>query len=402
MRRPLIALALLLAAFPAVAEGADVRVGDGFCKYGECSTRLAFEAADGERNDVRIRRGAEAGIVEVVDTGATLRPRAPGCMSVDPHTVECGDDDQIADVRVDLGDGSDRLDATGVVGHTRLTIRDGSGNDRVRSGAGPDTFLVGPGSNRLDGGGSSGNTLRFGRRSVHVRVDLAEGSVRIGGHAGVVRHFRDVRAGRADHAVVLGDRRPNLLTAGRSSLVDGRGGVDDVQALRGSVVRGGAGGDAVEVTAGGARAPARLECGAGRDVVSNVRIVDVVRADCERIGAQTGDGELQRLDPTPARGQPFARLAYSCLGSDDSEGCEVDVVVRLGSLRGPVLARQRIKHRTRRNLVVRQYGLRTTRRLARAAARRGGARVVVYYDERGVGDGTSHMGGLTTVLRAAR
>ncbi len=260
---------------------------------------VRYAAAPGETNHLDVRPGP-SGTVAFVDTGATISPQAPTCVSVSAHEARCADV-LVNAVSVSLGDRDDQL-TVDVAKPGRLA--GDAGNDTLTGGAGDESLLGGTGNDVLDGRGGADvmtgqdgiDAVSYAGRAAGVTVDLATlalgGDGQPGEHDTVASDVERVTGGNGSDTLT-GNAAGNLLDggpgndtldggAGNDSLVGGSG--DD--SLSGSagddVVDGGtgndrlAGGSGADVLLGGAGSDSlrgrdgavdQLDCGDDADVV---------------------------------------------------------------------------------------------------------------------------------------
>ena len=246
----------------------------------DASTGVTFTAAAGEANQLVVT-AADGTAITFSDAGATLTA-GTGCQVVSTHSAKC----PVAlgstpTLKIDLGDGDDSADLSGVVTTTclPLSLSAGAGDDRVTTGtttcaadqtvvnggAGQDaltagrsavTFngdagddvLTGSGSadvlnggaddDIVDGhagadvmdGGDGDDRLDYSSRKEPVTVDLAstepiQGAVDEDDQA---LNFEEAYGGAGDD-VLRGDSGANVLSGGDGDdLLDGRGGSDQL------------------------------------------------------------------------------------------------------------------------------------------------------------------------------
>jgi Ca2+-binding RTX toxin-like protein len=312
----LIAAACLLVA-TSVTHAATLSVRPELGKLGIA----VYEAARGERNDVRLSYDQSTYSVIVADPGAVIT--ASGlCASIDVHTASCRPL-WVPIIRLELGDGADRLTAAPgrgpgqPAGNNLLEIyaNGGEGDDdlaasnalsaRLNGGGGSDQLLGSASDDRLTDGDVTGTAGRdtidggpgtdhvsYGQRTASVAVDLAD--KRPDGEA----HERDVLlgiegvTGGAGEDRLAGDGGDNVLDGGPGrDLLIGRAG-DDVLGF--NVGRGAPydlAGEAALVRDHDppTRTPAyrdRVQCAEGRDVIWGRRASDFVAPACEVVVAQ--------------------------------------------------------------------------------------------------------------------
>jgi Ca2+-binding RTX toxin-like protein len=190
---------------------------------------VVYTAAPGEHNRLTLKVSISNRNVLFADAGATITP-GPGCAAEIGGTVECGIVQGIGLVRVDLGDESDRADATTQTpGSAQVNIAGRSGDDVIQA-HGPTRFEL--------SGGAGDDWLSGGQGP-----DVLDGGP---GH--------DTLIGRWGSDVLLGDSGPDLLLAGPGDGADR--------------LYGGSGNDHLDARTG-FPTPARVvSCGRGYDVAN--------------------------------------------------------------------------------------------------------------------------------------
>lgn len=312
MRLPLAALALVLLA-PGPAHAATVgysHVDGNKYTYTEDAVNVVGDAADD-----RLTAAIGPGGIDLEDATAPLALIGPAgpCAPVDEHRVHCAIEQVVGSLRLDGGDGADRLTVVRPPGWTATfaTLSGGAGDDALTGSAAVEDLDGGPGRDVVRGLGGD-DRLRattpddgdvidggegFDQLEIHgagLVVDLAAGA--IAGAGGTVA-LPGVEAVTIDPgSSAAGTEGADVLAGG--GLLDGRGGDDRItgwapnpQVLRGGDgddvidygshddVEGGPGDDVVEAQGLGGRAYA-IHCGAGEDVVVPYKN-DVAARDCE-------------------------------------------------------------------------------------------------------------------------
>ena len=189
---------------------------------------LVFDAPPGEANRVTVGEATD-GAFAVRDDGAPLVAGA-GC-STGPEGVLCPVEPGASRaVRVALGDGDDQLDVAltgadhlvsstidGAAGDDRLTarsgiveggegddvlaatlgasLRGGPGVDRLSGGPSNDVLDGGPGSDVLDGGGGAGDRVSYAGRVEPVVVDLAAATAGAEGEHDAIANLESAEGG---------------------------------------------------------------------------------------------------------------------------------------------------------------------------------------------------------------
>lgn len=345
------------------AQAARVKTIEECQKAANCEVILKVVAEPRERNFLSVRSDPDGAVV-VTDAASPLTPGS-GCQAIDAHTVTC-----MAGYtgRVDLGDGDDQLDAT--ASGMSLTVTAGAGTDQVMTGTGGDhvsldghdTAKTGRGKDKISAGTGTDIDAGAGRDLLYVpsdiarpRVDLAEG--RVFGDDGAtfrVQGVEDVDA-RSDDAVVRGDDHTNLLTAGAGSILDGRGGNDELY---------GSGTD-------------HLICGPGEHDYVGVDLPGLVSADCERVEADV-NAEFVGLRAQPGRGRAFTKAFFGCYAGDHGPVADLVIQARIGDLHGRLVAKRRVRVRCHPYIRQQRYGLRLSDLGEQLLDRRHRLRVVVY------------------------
>jgi hypothetical protein len=338
----LVAAALLL---PTTAKAAEVWVAQG---------ELSFSGTAGEKNDLTLEPAD--GYIDVSDPGVTINPGS-GCKEVvvvgipgSTRSYRCTG--ATAGVRIDLGDGDDRLSleastrvpvtARGGPGDDALSVGDepdylygDSGDDQLFAGGGADTviggegadYLVGDhspymvdghlyqpaqssdGNDLLDGGagddqidpgrgddrvrgGDGRDRIDYGGRdeAVELRLDRSATSGQAGERDELLDAFERSRTGQGEDSVLGGAGGEEIETGPGADRVDGGSGQD--------IVISGAGSDSIETADA---AEDRVDCGGGTDS-AHADAVDVVTG-CEALETPAA------VAPKPARPRIRARAS---------------------------------------------------------------------------------------------
>lgn len=177
----------------------------------DASAGLTFTAAAGEANQLVVT-AKDGGPVTFVDSGVTLIA-GTGCQSPSAHTVTC----PVAlgsapSLHIDLGDGDDSADLSGVVTSAclPLTLTAALGDDRV---AGPDSESCTAAQVQVSGG-SGHDALATGHAPATLNGDGGDDVLTGSGGA-------DVLNGGADDDILDGHAGPDVMDGG-----DGQDGVD--------------------------------------------------------------------------------------------------------------------------------------------------------------------------------
>jgi Ca2+-binding RTX toxin-like protein len=265
---------------------------------------LVLKASAGDENSVTLS-GEAPGKLSIYDAAAYTFP-TDRCDQLDPqYAIHC---DTPAAVRVELGDGDDRLvvdhtvpaglvvvglggdgrdELKAIDGQTKATFDGGAGNDRLRSEGGADVLRGGPGNDDLAGGGGAdvleggdGDDTLAGDVCGPAAADVLDGgagydTISDWGDCGPGSDRRPVtvtvngvaddgRPGEGDDvrdldvlqlfvpATVIGGDGPETIEIyapgdGAGSTIDGRGGSDSLRAGASSdTLHGGSGADRVE------------------------------------------------------------------------------------------------------------------------------------------------------------
>lgn len=253
MLRPtaLAALAALLAV-PFIAAAPAAQAASPTTVWIEDGT-LRIAAPRGQNNDLVIlpRTGPAGALVDVTDQANLLAAQFPCVTTNQGHGVTCKAD-LILGLRVDTGDGNDRISnglgvlglgtgraATILAGPGDDTVFDVHGNTRIDAGEGADTVTAGLGSDLVIGGPGI-DVMNYSDHSAAVTVKLDNV-----GTDGVNQEFDDIRsdvenlAGTFLSDVLIGSAANNTLYGGGGNdILRGEGGNDRLQ--------GGAGDDGVD------------------------------------------------------------------------------------------------------------------------------------------------------------
>jgi hypothetical protein len=406
MRRGLtLIVAMAAAGVPAgAASAASVRLVDDKGCHFRCATSPHFSAAADEVNDVTLEShdGAE-GDVDVIlrDAGSTLSA-GYGCRAVDSHTVDCNVPEGVAVAvpQIRLGDGDDRLDASGYASSTYgVEAYGGSGTDSIAGGPGNDYIHGGPDADVLDGADGV-DTAVFDEPEAGLRVELGTDDPQGAPSAqDRLRNVENVTAVKAVGVVLVGDAGPNELTGGPGSRLDGREGDDVLYPGPSGFAIGGAGNDVIEAEPrlipdkDGRPAARELECGPGKDLAEVTHLFDLVSEDCEFISPD-GTNRFSKLRARPARGAPFATLRYFC---GPGSKCPLALFARLGSPRGTIVMDRRVSipGDARDHF----YAYRLNKRGRTLLRERGRLRVIVYYREHYYPDSWEKSGFSMTLRR---
>jgi hypothetical protein len=289
-----VAAALLLAA-PASAHAATLT---------KTGTTLSYTAAAGRISDLTLSETSGTITVQA-GVGDTDPITSSGCTAVGP-AFECTG---ITSVRVDAGDGDDRVDAGGLT-TAHATLLGGAGDDVLDGGQADDTLDGGNGEDVLTGGagaddihgGDGIDKVIYAEAPVTVSLnDVADDGVP-GERDDVHSDVEDVDAdpGAGGTAMLTGDDAGNVLTVGSGSgkLVGGAGA---------DTLVGGPGDDQFIDTDGW---PDRIECGPGDDSVTADQL-DQVAADCEHVTVVRFIGGADDRPPTLAWSLPAPLSALS-------------------------------------------------------------------------------------------
>jgi hypothetical protein len=369
---------LVVLAVPAAAHGATVEGRP------EPIASLHYTAEPGEQNRLTLSNPPGSGFVlRVHDAGAVLQAEG-SCTSVDAHTVDCTGSGQggpraPGSGTVDLGDGDDTLDATGVdTFYSGITTNGGPGDDVLHGSDWTDTLVGGGGRDRLHGGDGI-NTLidgddpqapdedllagspegidrvSYAGRTRGVTVDLTKSSTRAGerGEGDVVRYVESAEGGDGADRLVGSPTSPielghELRGNGGDDVLIGRTPYRFSDNLKGGPgndrLVGGRGGDELS---GGAGVDT-FGCGRGVDVVHEPRPGELIPPDCGVLAWEVRFSDSLALWPHPltvSRRRLFFRAGCPTdreSGSSQSP-CPGSVSVR--TARGRLLARGRFPGR---------------------------------------------------------
>jgi hypothetical protein len=297
------------------ADAAVLGVGTTCDKYMSCSYVVTYTADPGERSDVRFVRRESS--LAVSDSGALIRAAA-GCTGGGSHLVTCVFTNPLSRIRVDLGDGADRVDASGLSNGTAATVDGGAGDDTLIGSAFDDTLTGGAGNDTIDGGAGT-DTLSFDERRAAVRVDLHAGSATAaGGERDTLANIENVRGGSGDD-VLIGDGGANELTGGGGNdELRGRGGADSLAGN--GLLDGGAGDDLIRVLDHG-----RAICGAGAgDLAAASGTASIVDDSCEGLRLPGVTVRLQLAEHDPA----LDAIAIPVLGLRPGDTLDARLTVR--------------------------------------------------------------------------
>jgi hypothetical protein len=272
------ALIALAATQPAQAATVEARP-EPFATH--VSPVVLVTAAAGERNQLVVTLSDAVRVADAapLEAGDGCRKEADGRVACDLTTpgqpyvfVDAGDQDD--EVRFDIGsrgmsiwlDGGDGNDLLIGGGMGENIFTGGNGDDRMVGGAGRNEFVEGAvanGSDRFEGRGRYGSTVRYDARRSGVRVEL-DGKANDGepGEDDFISPSLGVYGGRGPD-VLIGNERSNALVGGpRPDVLRGRGGNDALHG--GTTLWGPVGSD--ERLYGGAGAD-RITGGAGNDLL---------------------------------------------------------------------------------------------------------------------------------------
>jgi Ca2+-binding RTX toxin-like protein len=245
-------------------------------------TWWVFQAAPGERNDIRVAYTGDGGYL-ITDKAAL----PTGCPAVSPNTVHCTG---AAGLNVYAGDGDDIVHgapyANGGPGDDRLiggNAWGGTGDDVLIGTRDEDVLNGGPGRDRISGlggddelsngevtdGGAGKDTLKFPGAKHGVTVDVSH-----------LHRIENVDGTRYDDVLIGDDHANTLESYGGHDRIEGRGGNDTITGV--GVLRGGPGDDFVTPFN-----RSEIDCGPGRDSVDASQDSNPVLTGCERA---SGDG----------------------------------------------------------------------------------------------------------------
>jgi hypothetical protein len=374
---------------------------------------VRYDAATGEENRLTATINGEELVLQ--DPGAEIEVRGE-CTSTGPHRAVCSSsDDDLSDIRVNLGDRSDQFGIETDV-HTGIRVSGDAGDDvlqggvssdSLHGGAGNDVVDGGPGSDTVNGGGGrdelrggepggqsdydfihdgerdgsaasdtivvqGGGQLDYGSRRKRVTVDLAAG---VAGAPGERDTFTGISAviGGAGPDVMLGTARFDFFRGGPGAdRLEGRGSRDLLYGQGGpDRVFGGGGDDVMSDNSDNARDI--QSCGSGEDWVQVSDKRDLLRPSCEDgswLRSRRADESRVTAQPAISRRRVVFRLTCA-----DSDGCLGRITLKAAGRRlalgrgGFDIERRRNRHRVvvRLNARGREY------------VRRGGhVRVVIF------------------------
>ena len=304
--------ALAFTVGPATAQAATVQVIEP--KEPHSGPYVEFKATPGEVN--RVTAVKAPGGLRITDRGATLVP-GHGCTAVASDEVVC--ETRILDA--ELGDGDDTLSAPAVAvrggeGDDTLTgdgsLAGGPGDDELRGGARRDSLDGGGGSDSLHGGagpdylsdgdnpengigpdlidgGPGTDTAAVQMRTTPVAVDLERaGGQGVEGEGDTFAGIENVSADAAGSRLYGDDGANRLGAYGGSNVIDGRGGNDSLDGssdTRDTLI-GGRGDDSLILGFDpySATSTDSISCGPGRDIVRSPVPLQLVPANCEKVG----------------------------------------------------------------------------------------------------------------------
>jgi hypothetical protein len=270
---------------PALAALAVLPAAAGAATIGYEGDALVLRAAPGEANDITLS-GEDAPRLSISD-GTTYTFPADRCEQSDPqYAIRC-DLPASATVRLELGDGDDRLVVNHTVPKGLVVVADGgAGRDDLKAidDAARNTFSGGDGDDvlRSEGGGDTlrggaGNDQLLGNGGADV-LEGGDGSDKLTGDA-CGTPAADVLDGGAGYDTLTdwgdcgpgSDRRPVTVTVdgvaddGRPGEGDDVRDLDHLQLYVPATVIGGDGAEAVEVWAPGDTGSSRIEGRGGAD-----------------------------------------------------------------------------------------------------------------------------------------
>lgn len=279
---------LWLTSLLTISLAAPAQAGTLTFEQARADTWWRFQAAPGERNDIRAE--INGGGVLITDKAAL----PTGCPAVGQNTVRCTG---ATDLAVYAGDGDDTvvgaLYANGGPGDDRLvggSAWGGSGDDVLIGGRYEDSLNGGPGRDRVSGrggdddlsngevmdGGPGRDALRFPGAKHGVTVDVSR-----------LHSIENVHGTRYDD-VLLGDGHANTLESyGGHDRIEGRGGNDILTGT--GLFRAGPGDDYVTPLG-----RSEVDCGPGRDGVDASGGANPALTGCERA---FGDGYRVVIGP---------------------------------------------------------------------------------------------------------
>jgi hypothetical protein len=386
----LVTIALLGLAAPAGAATVSAAVDPGGCLKAMCVPpvrTIAFAAEPGERNTVRVTR--DGTLFRFRDEGAGLRAGA-ACSAVDAHEVTCdAPGDMHNAVRIDLGDGDDRLassaaleaygrdgaDELAASGEDAATFYGGDGADRLTGGDGDDRLygdgggdalaggdgddalagdahdatiptlaaddLAGPSADTIDGGPGADRVVYSRRPRTVVTVDLRTGT---GGQPGERDTLTSIEGatGNDEDDVLLGDAGDNALVSGNGAdVVYGGAGDDTLDSYGAARLFGDEGDDFVR-----AYRAARVSCGDGADRVQ-ILVVVALGGDCELFVSQGASGTTETQVAPVALTTTRAVVRVTCVPQPYSTTCRQPVIVQTVQRLRRVRACRRVDGRRR-------------------------------------------------------
>ena len=327
-----------LALFAPQASAAVIEIEDHFCgcdgSSGDEDTRgLVVLAAPGELNRITVRATPRGVVVE--DLGAALTGR---CRAASSGGRFCRG--SFDGVRVQLGDGDDRLDLREVGG----SLDGGPGDDEIVVAGSPSQLFGGPGADLLDARLAPGSNVSYRDHSAGVMVRLngladdgalGEGDNVLGSLGGIEGGSGDdtLEAGPDATGLVGGAGDDTLVGSPEGESLHGQDGDDDLSGGAGmDSLDGGAGADRIgggpgrdEANYAGSQEPLRLsigdgpadgEAGEGDDILSDVEDLIGGRGDDVMIG----DADANRLVGLGGADRMFGREGADVLeGSDDGD-----------------------------------------------------------------------------------
>lgn len=337
MKKRTLAIALTalgLAALPAGAQASIVHLDPGDDEGDDA--RITFIAFPGEANRLSVSSPTSTAAIE--DSGATITP-GRNCTAVTPNRVTCGVGGQlIGFAEIELGDGDDTSQVTGVASFTKGGTGDdqltgsevfdnldgGGGADRLLGGDGDDSLTDGDATGTANAdelnGGDGDDSVRYVSRTAPVTLNLAAPGP--GGETGegdLVTSIENAVSGSGDDTLTGGGGRSALAGGAGRDTVDGAGGDDLIQGGAGNdLLIGGAGRDELYDEAGNDvnrldNPPGQFDrlvaCGAGKDRVEGVGPSPSLPITCET-GA-FGSGFVARLQPV-SYGRSSVTLKLPC------------------------------------------------------------------------------------------
>ena len=252
---------------------------------------VRYVASPGETNHLDVRPGP-AGTIAFVDTGATISPQAPTCVSVSAHEARCADA-LVPALSVSLGDRDDQL----TVDADRAGLYSGdAGNDTLTGGDGDESLWGGTGNDVLDGRGGADlmagqdglDAVSYAGRVAGVTVDLASVALGTEGQPGehdtVPSDVERVTGGNGSDTLT-GNAAPNQLDGGPGNdTVDGGSGNDSLV--------GGSGDDSLSGSAG----DDLVDGGTGNDRIAGGMGADTLQGGAGSDSLRGRDGTVDQLD----------------------------------------------------------------------------------------------------------